>query len=163
MWIAWQRPTMPRAVRRASSLSGSRAISIYNGPLKVRLIMPLTAPPPGEGTHPPNQTGISAIIKMLKRGENVKNLGRWAGDCTHSANFDEKVHKPQSWCDASRTLVVLKMKSNFHTVNKQKMLGSKTKFYILYMSSTFHFRYHNFSRHQKSQASLCSDLTEMLE
>ena len=30
--------------RRASSLGGSRAISIYNGPLKVRLIMPLAAP-----------------------------------------------------------------------------------------------------------------------
>ena len=34
MRLAWRR-------RRASSLSGSGAISIYNGPLKVRLIMPL--------------------------------------------------------------------------------------------------------------------------
>ena len=31
------------------------------------------------------------------------------------------------------------------------------------MSSTFQFETHNFSRHQKSQPSLCSDLTEMLE
>ena len=43
-------------------------------------------------------------------------------DAAHLANFDEKVHKPQSRCDASRTLAFLKMKSNFQTVNKKKKL-----------------------------------------
>ena len=53
-------------------------------------------------------------------------------------------------CDCtSQTLVVPKTKSAFHKENK-KWLGSKLFFFILYMSSAFHFETHNLSRRQKS-------------
>ena len=38
---------------------------------------------------------------------------------TRSANFNEKVHKPQSKSYASWNLVIPKMKSDFHTENNK--------------------------------------------
>ena len=56
-----------------------------------------------------------SIIKADKLSKRAKIV-----DDTHSANFDEKVHKPQSWCDASRT----KQSSKWLSYIKQKkMLG----------------------------------------
>ena len=82
------------------------------------------------------------------------------GRGAHSANFDEKVHKPQSY----RTLEVARVKKANHA-EKQKTKNTwyLSIFYIFYMFFFFYPEVHNLSRCQKKQATLCSDFTEMLD
>ena len=48
------------------------------------------------------KTGITLIIQLPNEISISNHCGEAAG--THSANFDEKVHKPQSKYEASQTV-----------------------------------------------------------
>ena len=82
----------------------------------------------------------------------------------HLANFNKKVHKPQSKSCTSLTLVFPKMKSDFHTENKIKCLGSEINF-------VFYTRLPHFTLgltiladiRKVRQVYVRSDFTEMLD
>ena len=70
---------------------------------------------------------------------------------THSANFDKKVHKPQS----IRTLAVTKAKKQIMQKNKHLEFKYFFKYFnFLHVLLFFYPGAHNLSRHQKTQATL---------